>query len=182
MGTTASTLMTFQEFEQLPDEPNKLELLKGELIRMPPAKKRHMLCTERLFLRLRQLVGELSRKRPELGLGSVHMEMGYRMGSNPESWLIPDVSITHAGQTGEEYYAGAPLVAIEVASESQTAAHLEAKAQAYLLNGASEVWLLYPKTRHVWMCRAGRMTIELQENAIRSELLPQVEIPFDEIF
>jgi Uma2 family endonuclease len=33
-GTTP--LMTFDEFERLPDEPGKLELIDGELVRMPP--------------------------------------------------------------------------------------------------------------------------------------------------
>jgi len=34
MGTTTN-LMTFEQFERLPDEPHKLELIDGELIRMP---------------------------------------------------------------------------------------------------------------------------------------------------
>ena len=182
MGTTTSTLMTFQEFERLPDEPRKLELLKGELIRMPPAKRKHMETTERLFLLLRLIVQDLHRTRPELGLGNVHMEMGYRLGPDPESWLIPDISITHAGQAGDDYYEGAPLVAVEVASESQSAPYLEAKAQMYLSHGGREVWLVYPKTRHVRICRAGKSTVDLQEQAIRSELLPGAEIRFDDIF
>ena len=33
MGTP-TRLMSFAEFEQLPDEPNKLELMDGELIRL----------------------------------------------------------------------------------------------------------------------------------------------------
>ena len=37
MGVSTS-LLTFEEFEQLPDDPGKLELLDGELIRLPPAK------------------------------------------------------------------------------------------------------------------------------------------------
>jgi hypothetical protein len=36
MGTTTS-LLTFEEFERLPDEPGKLELLHGELFHVPPA-------------------------------------------------------------------------------------------------------------------------------------------------
>ena len=86
-----------------------------------------------------------------------------------------------AGQkkaNGDDYFAGAPLVAIEVASESQNAAHLEAKAEMYLSRGGREVWLVFPMTRRVWICRAGASTIEVQESAIRSELLPGVELRF----
>ena len=39
MGTTTS-LMTFEDFERLPEEPGKRELLKGELIELQPAKKK----------------------------------------------------------------------------------------------------------------------------------------------
>ncbi len=182
MSTTTSGLLTFEEFERLPDEPGKLELLEGELIRMPPAKRKHMYTTQRLFLLLNRMVEDLRRGRPELGVGDVCIEMGYRMGSDPGTWLVPDVSITHAGQTGDDYYEGAPLVAVEMASESQSAAHLEAKAEMYLSRGGREVWLVFPKTRRVWICRAGASTIEVQEGAIRSEVLPGVEIRLEEIF
>ena len=40
MGTTTS-LLTFEEFERLPDQPGKRELLKGELIDGPPAEEKH---------------------------------------------------------------------------------------------------------------------------------------------
>ena len=44
MGATNTGLMTFEEFERLPDheESLKLELLDGELIRMPPPGRMHM--------------------------------------------------------------------------------------------------------------------------------------------
>jgi len=180
MATT--TLLTFAEFEQLPDEPAKLELLEGELIRMPPPKKKHLHTAHRLLFALRQAVEGMRGRRPDLALGEVYLEAGYLMGTDPGTWLVPDVSITHADQKGEEYYEGAPLIAIEVASESQSAPYLEAKAQTYLAYGAREVWLIYPKTKHVWICRAGTSTMERLEGAIRSELLPGVELCFDEIF
>jgi Uma2 family endonuclease len=39
MGTT--TLLTFTEFQELPDSTGKRELLDGELIEMPPPKARY---------------------------------------------------------------------------------------------------------------------------------------------
>lgn len=179
---TTTTLLTFAEFEQLPDEPAKLELFEGELIRMPPPKKKHMHTAKRLFLVLLKAVEGLRCSRPDLALGEVNIEMGYLMGTAPGTWLVPDVSITHVDQRSGDYYEGAPLIAIEVASESQSAPYLEAKAQAYLSHGGREVWIIYPKTRHVWICQAGTSTMERQQDAIRSELLPGVEVRFEEIF
>ena len=37
----ATTLLTFEEFERLPDEPGKMELLDEEPIRLPPAKLKY---------------------------------------------------------------------------------------------------------------------------------------------
>jgi Uma2 family endonuclease len=182
MSTTTSGLLTFEEFERMPDEPGKLELLEGELIRMPAPKRKHMKTAQRLFLLLYPMVEGLRRAHPELGLGDVCIEMGFRMASDPGTWLVPDVSITHAGQTGDDYYEGAPLAAIEVASESQSAAHLEAKAEMYLSHGSREVWLVFPKTRRVWICRAGASTVEVREREIRSDFLPGAELRFEDIF
>src|SRR5580704_2437142 len=103
MGTT--TLLTFEEFEQLASEPGKTELLDGELIQLPPAKKKHMKIIHLLLYRLKALVDELAAAN---GLGDVYMEMGYKIG--PKSWLQPDVSIEHAGQPGGDYSEGAPAL------------------------------------------------------------------------
>jgi Uma2 family endonuclease len=47
MGT--KTLLTIEEFLNLTDRPGKQELLDGELISLPPAKRSHMEIAKRLF-------------------------------------------------------------------------------------------------------------------------------------
>ena len=51
MGTV-KTLLTFEEFEQLPDQPGKQELIRGELIEMPPADLKHNRISHRIYKRL----------------------------------------------------------------------------------------------------------------------------------
>jgi Uma2 family endonuclease len=51
MGET-TTLLTFAEFEQLPDDALKRELVRGHLIEMPPAQKVHHRIARRLQRRL----------------------------------------------------------------------------------------------------------------------------------
>src|SRR5690348_5147906 len=80
---TSTGLLTFEEFERLPDEPGKLELLDGELIRLPPAKLKHMEIAIRLF---RILDGAKK-------AGDAYIETGYKVGRN--AWLLPDVSIAY---------------------------------------------------------------------------------------
>ena len=93
MGTT-TTSMTFEEFERLPDEPNKLELIDGELVRMPPAITKHMRIVMHLYDTLQDTVRLLGGNGLARDLGEVFSETGYLIGSN---WVTPDVSITHAG-------------------------------------------------------------------------------------
>ena len=54
MGTT--TILSFEEFERLPDEPGKVELLDGELIQLPPAKRKHMELVRRIMILLTRAV------------------------------------------------------------------------------------------------------------------------------
>jgi Uma2 family endonuclease len=109
--------------------------------------------------------------------------MGYKIGSNPDSWLIPDVSVAHSGQSADDYYQGAPLIAIEIISESNTAIKIDLKIEEYLANGGQEVWVAYGKTRRVLTHFAGRDEVEIGRSHIRSRALPEVsEIPLSEIW
>jgi Uma2 family endonuclease len=171
MGITTA-LMTFAEFEQLPDEPGKLELLKGDLIRMPPAFWKHGKVSKLLFRALDNLVERARAADPKCPLGEVYFEMGYRVSRNPDSWLIPDVSVMHPNQPINKYAEGAPLIAIEIISESNAARQVDAKVLVYLAGGASEVWVLYPETRRVWTHFSGREAAEVSTGGIRSELIP----------
>ena len=108
MNNTAVKRLTFEEFERLPDQPGKRELLRGELIELPPGKLKHNEIAERMFLRLRAILDETRVRGGASSLGQVHHEMGYLFPDG--SWLQPDVSITHAGQKAKDYYVGAPAL------------------------------------------------------------------------
>ena len=180
---TAVELVTFEDLERLPEEAGKTELLDGELIQMPPAKRRHGKTSGRLFLRLSQLVAVLSSVGGASAIGEVEVEMGYKIGRSPDSWLIPDVSVTHPGQPGDDYYEGAPLIAIEIMSESNTPGKIDRKIEKYLANGGQEVWVFYSETRRVLTHFAGRDEVEVGRAHIRSRVLPEVSgIPLAEIW
>ena len=70
--------------------------------------------------------------------------MGYHLFS--DTWLQPDASVTHAGQREGEYFLGAPAIAVEVVSPSNTIKTIEAKAKLYFQYGAREVWHVNQKT------------------------------------
>jgi Uma2 family endonuclease len=179
MGTT--TLMSFADFELLDAGADDVELLRGELIRVPPPQRKHMEICERLFELLKAALERWKRANPGAVVGKLHLEMGYLMSGDPRSWLRPDVSLTHANQAGDRYYEGAPLVAFEVVSEYDTATRVDLKVATYLANGAAEVWVIYPDTRHAWVYRQSVPAATRETAAIHSDLLPGVEIPLSEI-
>jgi Uma2 family endonuclease len=173
MGTT--TLLSFEEFEQLPTEPGKVELLDGELIQLPPAKRKHMEVARRIQVLLMRAVDKAG---VPAGLGEVYHETGYKFGSR--AWLQPDVSIPHRDQPSGDYFESAPALAVEVISKSNTAAQMDRKVNIYLTNGGLEVWLVYPNTRRVWVYREGHA--EEFQSVLRSSLLPGVEIDLSQLF
>ena len=178
MATTA--LMSFAEFEGLDWGPDELELLEGELIRMPPPQYPHMNTCEWLYDLLKPAVEQLRQTFPDRKFGRVHMEMGYYFPGDPGTWLRPDASLTHPDQPVERYSIGAPLIAFEIVSGNDTAADLDHKVAAYLAHGAAEVWLIYPRRRHALVFDGSGVRNETR--AIQTSLLPGVEIPLDRIF
>jgi Uma2 family endonuclease len=153
------TLLTWEEFERLPDDPGKRELLKGELIQLPPPKDRHNGSAHRILFRLCTALEEAHARGEGLSLGEARLERGYLLdGTN---WLQPDVSVTHAHQTIKDYAEGSPAIAIEVVSPSNTPQKLAKKTAAYFHFGALEVWHFYPDEPHavVYVAVADPVTI-----------------------
>ncbi|HTX39446.1 MAG TPA: Uma2 family endonuclease [Bryobacteraceae bacterium] len=180
MGTT--TLMSLEEFERLDRGADHIELLKGELIRLPPAQRNHNQIRETLYDFLKAAIERCRRSHPTVRWGKVHMEMGYLLSGEPRSWLQPDVSLTHPDQPGDRYYQGAPLMVFEIVSEFDTARQMEAKLAEHLAHGSAEVWVIDPDTRHAWVYERSTSSARRENRAIRSPLLPAVEIAFADLF
>jgi len=137
---SAITQLTAEEFLNLPETPGKQELLDGELISLPPAKHDHSKIA-RAFLKLLEAVLDKSR---------VWFFEGYQL---KRGWLIPDVSVIWPGQPVSGWFQGAPMIAIEIVSRGNTAEEIDRKVNAYLEEGAAEVWVVYPATRSMTVYR-----------------------------
>ena len=138
------TPVSFEDFEKYEDDGRKHELVHGEHIVLPPPKFKH----SRIQHTLLELLGAYVRQHR---LGTVMMEVGFRLSSN--TWLQPDVSFVRTSQAAtvgaDGYLHGSPALAIEVASESNTAGQLDVKMELYFAHGAEEVWIVFPQTRRV---------------------------------
>ncbi len=173
---SARTLLTFEQFEQLHDDGLKHELLQGEHIVLPPAKFDHNSLLHRLLRLLQPYVDQHQ-------LGDVRVEAAFKLSA--DTWLQPDISFirtTHLRMPRPRgYIEGAPALAVEVASESNTAAQLDRKIEQYFAHGAEEVWVAYPETRKIRIHFSDGRSRTASE-ALESDLFPDWSARVSAIF
>jgi Uma2 family endonuclease len=165
---TSTGQMTWQAFEQLPDGDGfHREVVEGELIILPPAKSRHA--------RIIKAVARALASLENGGLWSVFVEAGYRLSTDPPTWIQPDVSVLSSERaraiSGDDYFVRPPELAVEVVSPSETARDLARKIDLLLAGGSLAVWVIYPEKREVRVfvpdgtsyTRSGDQTLTLPE-------------------
>ena len=144
MATTHTRLMTFAEFEQLPDEVcRRHELRHGELVEVAPPLHKHYLVQSRLRRLLESAAGEA---------GEVGTEMPFR--ALPEyEYRVADVAFLLRERWAKippnGNLAGAPDLVMEVLSPSNTRAALREKGKLCLAHGSREFWIVDIDRRQV---------------------------------
>jgi Uma2 family endonuclease len=138
---TTTNLLSWQAFEQLPDDGTHHEILEGELQTLPPPKSGHSIVAKRVWRGLLAL--------EDKGLAEALSEAGYKLSQDPATWIQPDVSLLrkeraqHTPHDG--YFLGAPELAVEVVSPSESAKDLRRKVSLLLAHGSGTVWVIYPE-------------------------------------
>ncbi len=181
--TRQKTLLTADQFFRLySHKDGRYELVRGEVVEMAPVTRRH----GRTASNIDTAFNNYARRR---GVGSAEVEVGYRVRSGPDTVRGPDVSFVLAAQEDEEeqdigFVPGAPDIAIEVVSPSNTAAELERKVAEYLAAGSLRVWVVYPVSRRVIVHHLGGGAVTYSgDDVITDEgLLPGFSLPLSEIF
>ena len=175
--TTTTQLMTAEELMQL-EGPNRHELIKGELLTMPPPKFEHGRVVANLIVLLAPHVRANN-------LGYVCTETGYKLETNPDTVLAPDVSF--ARQRIEElpdgYYPAPPDVAVEVLSPTDRRSRVESKTRLWLSLGARSVWVVNPKSRTVEVFRAnGDRKLFHESDELVDDTVRGFQVAVSEIF
>jgi Uma2 family endonuclease len=178
MGATTTKLMTFAEFEQLPDEVcRRHELRHGELIEVPPPKFKHRLIQDRMSALLGSACG---------GAGYVSIEFGFRALPDGEYRTADVVYIARercAAAKGSDYFQGAPDMVIAVLSPSNTKAEMRERAALCLANGCLEFWVVDEKNRRVSVSTPNGVTITYHSGqTIPLRLFGDASLPVDRIF
>ncbi len=176
------TLLTLEQFAQLPDEDQLHELDEGELITMAPAGGMHGRIENRIsfvlnaFLEGRQL-GEV-----------LPSDTGFILRRNPDVVRSPDIAFLRMEKIRaipeEGFIEAAPDLAIEVVSPSESATFLDRKIRQYLEAGTQVVWVVHRKTHEVHVFEAGGTSRFLtgQESLEASDLLPGFSVAVKGLF
>ena len=122
-------------------------------------------------------------------LGIVIVRSGFRLERDPDTVRGPDVSFIAKerlvdGRPPVGFFQGAPDLAVEVISPSDTATSIEAKVNEYLANGTRRVWVIYPDTRTVVVHAPNNVSTRYDEGDILTdgELLPGFSLPVSVVF
>ena len=174
------TLLTVEQFDQLPDQEGVVyELDEGEPVAMTEPMPRHNIVRDKVG----RLLGNYADERK---LGTVFIETGYEL--SPGTVRIPDTSFVLAermrGLDLDRRIKGAPDVAVEVVSPSDLAQELTHKVDQYLAAGARIVWVIYPKSREVHVFRAGSVKVlrSLDDVLDDQETLPGFSLSLRALF
>ena len=162
-----------------PDE--RVELSKGELVRMPAAGWEHGFVAGNVAGILREFV-----KAHDLGAVAT-AEAGFKL--SEYTLRVPDVSFVskqRLAATGSPagFWPGAPDLAVEVVSPSDSASDLQKKIQEYFEAGTRMVWVLYPELKQVQCYRGPKQmrVLEAHEPISGEDVLPGFSILVEEFF
>lgn len=151
MSTT--TLMTADQLLRMPKDGFRYELVAGELRKMPPAGWIHGDTGGRLHALLGHHVLQND-------LGKIFFaETGFLLARDPDTVRAPDIAFIRkdhlpAEMPREAFWPGAPDLAVEVVSPSDTFTEIDEKVRAWLDAGTSVVWVVNPDWRNVTVYRS----------------------------
>ena len=147
-GAGVSRPMNREEYFRIADSDDGYvsELVRGMVVRDPGIMWEHGHLQGKLFRYLDEWM-------EDFGQGMVSVDCGCILSEDPDTVRFPDVAVL-LRQSARDWLHGAPDVAIEVLSPSNTPQGIREKTQDYFDAGALRVWIVDPKARTVLICRA----------------------------
>jgi Uma2 family endonuclease len=178
---SSKTLLTADELEQMPDDDSvQTELDEGELITMPLAGENHGHRELEIAAILRNHV------KPNR-LGRVYTgDTGFRLSA--DTVRAPDVAFVCQARVetlkSKGFAKGAPDLAVEIFSPSDSVRQLMRKVKQYFAAGCHTVWIVYPDRREVHVLEASGVDrlLHVGDTIEAPELLPGFSVRVAEFF
>lgn len=183
MAVTAPPVTTADELFGMSDDGVRHELVRGELRTLTKPGFRH----GRVAATIGTLLGVHAR---QTGSGvTVAAETGFLLARAPDTVRAPDaafISKERAEQAGEtvKYWPGAPDLAVEVVSPSDTFHEVQDKALEWLTAGATAVLVLDPakQTATVYRGKGDARVYEAREIVDLNDAVPGFSVAVAELF
>jgi Uma2 family endonuclease len=158
---TTTKLITAEELWKMPNDQRR-ELVRGEIRTMAPSGFDHGAIIDNLHVLLSNYV-RLNKLGKVLGA-----ETGFKLARNPDTVRGADVSFIAAARLPAKgrpigFWDGAPDLAVEVISPSDTLKEVEEKAGDYIAGGARLVWVINPRNRTIAVYDGGKTKVVLRE-------------------
>jgi Uma2 family endonuclease len=174
-------LYTADDLWELAFQDKHFELSKGVLVEMPPTGDEHGI----VGLWLGSLIVIYVDAHD---LGQVFgAETGFVLSRNPDTVRAPDVAFVSKARlkplTGK-FYDGAPDLAVEVVSPTDTASQIRRKAAEYLEAGTKLLWIVYPDGKNIDVYQPGS-TVEIltiDDTLEGGDVLPGFHLPVRDVF
>ena len=179
------TVDSVQDLMRTPEyNRRRFYLIDGRLIEMSPVQRVHSRLANRIGMFLGMFLEDTD-------LGEAHTELGFHPPGDRTTLLAPDAAyVSHARlshQPEDGFLSIMPDLAVEIASSSDSLAQLRRKAQIYLDNGSSLVWIVLPAEKGVDVCRAAGSRLDIEfvgadGKLSGEEILPGFELEMTKLF
>jgi len=196
--------MSFADLMAQPEDGGLHELVRGEILRMPPPKGEHGAIEAALveaigrYLYMQALSsgwaeGRGLRDRNHLVGRVISGEAGIhvRLPDDTEhvrgidvGYLTPEQVARIGVVPADAYFPEAPTLVAEVVSPSEGASYLEGKVADYLAGGARLVWLLFPELRTARVHQSSGASFQVAaDGALEGgEVLPGFRVALVDLF
>ena len=201
---TTAQAATYDQLLDQPDDGMLHELVRGEILRMPPPKSEHgrvelalaSAIDRYLYARAASLGWEPSQGRDArdrlVGYpASGEAGMRFSLPDDPDQvrgadllYLSPERYAALAESLRDEYIPLVPDLVAEVINPSESAAYSNEKVTDYLAGGARLVWQLFPRRQTVRVWRADGTTQSISRDGVLDggEVLPGFTVHLVELF
>ena len=179
--TTKQKLITADEFLFLEERDRRYELVDGVLQEKAVPGELHGEVAVNFVM-------ELGHYRIATGQGRLVVEVGYILRRNPDTVRLPDVAWISGERSTRPaipgFPDGAPDLAIDVKSPTNTYAEMERRGEMWLEYGCQMAWIAYPERQTIAVHRPGQSpeTLGVDDTLDGGELLPGFSIPVRRIF
>ena len=173
---SAKTLISVEQFDRLEEEEFRYELDEGELITLTRPGVVHGRIERRLLVAVQNYLDT----QP---IGEVFgPDILYVLG--PSTKRAPDVSVVLRTIGLDHEIQGAPEIAAEILSPSNTRRAMQRKLEQFFATGCKLAWVIDPKTRtvEVWESGSGPLRTLLESDSLETPLLPGFTCPIAKLF